>query len=92
MNYQPPIAPLGMNNIRTSEMLMSNPSYYNPNSFSNYPNMSSSSIALFQLNSESTNSLYVDGVPNDTNEREVSRIFIITQIYSALFQGSNVFD
>jgi hypothetical protein len=67
MNYQPPIAPLGMNNIRTSEMLMSNPSYYNPNSFSNYPNMSSNSIALFQLNSDSTNSLYVDGVPNDTN-------------------------
>ena len=35
----------------------------------------SQSIALFSISSDATNSLYVDGVPNDTNEREVSHIF-----------------
>jgi hypothetical protein len=34
---------------------------------------SQSSIALFTYSSDATNSLYIDGVPNDTNEREVSR-------------------
>lgn len=33
----------------------------------------SQSIALFSITGDATNSLYVDGVPNDTNEREVSR-------------------
>jgi hypothetical protein len=31
------------------------------------------SIALFQLPSDAKNSIYVDGVPNDASEREVSR-------------------
>ena len=37
-----------------------------------YP-QSQTSIALFHIPSDATNSLYVDGVPNDTTEREVSR-------------------
>lgn len=45
-----------------------------PNSFSQYhpshvysgQNTSSTSVALFHIPSDSTNSLYVDGVPNDT--------------------------
>lgn len=49
-----------------------------PNSFSGFgsSNSQSQSIALFSYGSDSTNSLYVDGVPNDTNEREVSRTSI----------------
>lgn len=31
------------------------------------------SIALFQLPGDAKNSIYVDGVPNDASEREVSR-------------------
>ncbi len=34
----------------------------------------STSVALFTIPSDGTNSLYVDGIPNDTTEREVSRI------------------
>ena len=34
---------------------------------------STTSIALFHIPSDGTNSLYIDGVPNDTTEREVSR-------------------
>lgn len=50
-----------------------------------YPQQNMSSIALFNVPSDGTNSLYVDGVPNDTSEREVSRKFIISQISSVLF-------
>lgn len=45
--------------------------------FSQYPtnhvysgqNTSSTSVALFNVPTDATNSLYVDGVPNDTCER-----------------------
>ena len=50
-----------------------------------YPQQNMGSIALFNVPSDGTNSLYVDGVPNDTSEREVSRKFIISQISSVLF-------
>ena len=42
----------------------------------NMPNMYQSnqtSIALFHIPSDATNSLYIDGIPNDASEREVSR-------------------
>lgn len=56
-----------------------------------YPQQSSS-IALFHIPSDATNSLYVDGVPNDTNDREVSRTFLVSQTYSAPSLVSNASD
>ena len=53
-----------------------------------YPQQNSS-IALFHVPNDATNSLYVDGVPNDTNEREVSRTCLVSQIYSVPSQVSN---
>lgn len=39
-----------------------------------YPNQQpNTSIALFHIPNDATNSLYVDGIPNDASEREVSR-------------------
>jgi hypothetical protein len=52
---------------------------YPPQQFSStgvFPTSSSNpgtSIALFHIPKDATNSLYVDGVPNDASEREVSR-------------------
>jgi hypothetical protein len=40
------------------------------------PQPQQSTIALFNVGSDATNSLYVDGVPNDTSEREVSRTLL----------------
>lgn len=40
-------------------------------------NSSSNSIALFHIPTDGTNSLYIDGVPNDTTEREVSRTTLL---------------
>jgi hypothetical protein len=37
------------------------------------PATSPTSIALFHIPKDATNSLYVDGVPNNASEREVSR-------------------
>jgi hypothetical protein len=37
------------------------------------PTQNQTSIALFHIPSDAKNSIYVDGVPNDTTEREVSR-------------------
>ena len=58
------------------------------NNFSQYPpsqvyssQNTSSSVALFHIPSDGTNSLYVDGVPNDTTEREVSRKSIFLNRY-----------
>ena len=58
----------------------SRPSYESmpPSYPPNYPNQpmyppTNNSIALFNIPSDSTNSLYVDGIPNDASEREVSR-------------------
>lgn len=62
----------------------SRPSYDNmPPSYpppSNYPpppmyQPQSTSIALFHIPNDATNSLYIDGIPNDASEREVSRTF-----------------
>jgi len=36
-------------------------------------NPQTTSIALFHIPSDATNSLYIDGIPNDATEREVSR-------------------
>ena len=33
----------------------------------------STSIAMFHIPTDATNSLYIDGIPNDASEREVSR-------------------
>jgi hypothetical protein len=51
-----------------------NPSY-NPYPSTGQPiyPQASHSLALFHIPSDGTNSLYVDGVPSDTSEREVSR-------------------
>jgi len=69
------------------------PSYemgsFNPMFSSTYQPSQSTSIALFHIPADSTNSLYVDGVPSDATEREVSRNSLIIQISSVLFQGSN---
>ena len=54
-----------------------------------YPPQQTSSIALFHVPSDATNSLYIDGVPNDTNEREVSRTFLVSQTYFVPSQVSN---
>ena len=56
----------------------SRPSYdtpYSPQfgSHGMYPPSQSQSIALFHIPNDATNSLYVDGIPNDAFEREVSR-------------------
>ena len=50
------------------------PSNYPPNYLPppSYPTPSTS-IALFHIPNDATNSLYVDGIPNDASEREVSR-------------------
>lgn len=37
------------------------------------PASQTTSIALFHIPNDATNSLYVDGIPNDASEREVSR-------------------
>lgn len=37
------------------------------------PTQNQTSIALFHIPSDAKNSIYVDGVPNDATEREVSR-------------------
>jgi len=49
------------------------PSY--PPSYPNQPIYppNNTSVALFNIPADSTNSLYVDGIPNDASEREVSR-------------------
>lgn len=54
------------------------PSTYPPNNYtphSIYPPQppQNTSIALFHIPQDATNSLYVDGIPNDASEREVSR-------------------
>lgn len=63
------------------------PSYENiPNAFTGqqfpshslYPPQQNTSIALFHIPNDATNSLYVDGIPNDATEREVSRNAKIT--------------
>jgi len=38
-------------------------------------NQNPSDVALFKITTEATNSLYVDGIPIDSNEREVAHIF-----------------
>ena len=55
-----------------------------------YPQQNSS-LALFHVPSDATNSLYVDGVPNDTSEREVSRNFLVSQIFFVHSLVSNAF-
>lgn len=42
------------------------------NTFQSNPPQTTS-IALFHIPSDATNSLYIDGIPNDATEREVSR-------------------
>lgn len=51
----------------------------------------STSIALFHIPPDGTNSLYVDGVPNDTSEREVSRNCLFSQIFFDHSQGFSAF-
>jgi len=50
---------------------------YPPNTYAShsiYPSPTqNTSIALFHIPLDATNSLYVDGIPNDASEREVSR-------------------
>ena len=87
MNYP---SSLGMNTMRPPEMMMPGSSYYSTGGYPPFgSNVSTSSIALFHLPNDATNSLYVDGVPNDTNEREVSRRFSATQTSSGLSLASN---
>ena len=69
MNYH---SSMNMGGIRPSEMLPPNSSFYSQTpgyTFGSNNTPSSSSISLFHLPSDATNSLYVDGVPNDTTER-----------------------
>ena len=54
------------------------PNYPPPTPPPVYPPQQSTSIALFHIPSDATNSLYVDGIPNDASEREVSRTFSLT--------------
>ncbi len=50
------------------------PQQFNPPPQSMYPPpQQNTSIALFHIPNDATNSLYVDGIPNDASEREVSR-------------------
>lgn len=68
--YEPSYRPQMMMPMRGSE-------FGSHSGFSGFNSGSQSqSIALFSISSDATNSLYVDGVPNDTNEREVSRTSI----------------
>jgi hypothetical protein len=58
------------NNSYKIQQLPSLPQNYNPYQIPNqpyYPPSNSSSIALFNISADGTNSLYIDGVPNDTN-------------------------
>ena len=72
MNYP---SSIGMSSMRPPELMMPTSNYYSASSYPPFnSNVSTSSIALFHLPHDATNSLYVDGVPNDSNEREVSRI------------------
>jgi hypothetical protein len=49
-------------------MIPNNNPYFPPQTSTIYSNnFNSSSIALFNIPNDATNSLYVDGVPNDTN-------------------------
>ena len=51
---------------------MGNMSMNNLSGLSGIPSMygnSQTSIALFHIPTDATNSLYVDGIPNDTSER-----------------------
>ena len=76
-----------MSGMRPPSMdMMGPPSSYYPPSHSTYPGYPpsvnvnvpmapiSGSLALFNIPSDASNSLYVDGIPNDTHEREVSRM------------------
>ena len=58
---------------------------YPPNQVYSGQNLSSNSVALFHVPADATNSLYVDGVPNDTSEREVSRKFMHLNRYFSSF-------
>lgn len=62
-------------NYRGMMMPVRAPEYPPHSGFPSYAQQSS--IALFNIGNDATNSLYVDGVPNDTHEREVSRIELI---------------
>ena len=42
---------------------------YHPFSQQQFSQYQSNNISLFHIPSDATNSLYIDGVPNDTNER-----------------------
>jgi hypothetical protein len=55
-------------------------------------NQQITSIALFHIPSDATNSLYVDGVPNDTSKREVSRNYRFYQTSFDHFPDSSAFD
>jgi len=46
----------------------------------------STSIALFHIPQDATNSIYIDGIPNDASEREVSRKRGIIQMFFVPFQ------
>ena len=55
-----------------------------------HPVQNQTSVALFHIPSDAKNSIYVDGIPNDATEREVSRKhFINFQISSVHIQVSN---
>lgn len=60
------------NNILSNNANFIAPNYPNPNASNNN---NTNSIALFKIPSSATNSLYVDGIPFDSNEREVAHIF-----------------
>ena len=88
---------MGSHNNRNSYIPEYDTSTYkmiNPNSsFSQYPpnqvysgqSTSSSTVALFHVPTDATNSLYVDGVPTDTSEREVSRkIMNLSRYFSSI--------
>lgn len=66
MSFHPSMS---MGTMRPTEIIMPGSNFYS--SATTYPqfnsNLSGQSIALFHLPSDATNSLYVDGVPNDTN-------------------------
>jgi hypothetical protein len=72
------------------------PPSYAPPSFPQHslypPPAQNTSIALFHIPQDATNSLYVDGVPNDAAEREVSRTILPSQTYSAPTRASNASD
>lgn len=78
-------------NTMSTMNTMSNSNIPNMSGISNIPNMSSmyqanqTSIALFHIPSDATNSLYIDGIPNDASEREVSRNFSLNFRYFSAF-------